>query len=624
VSAEPPVQEDTAQGKLGLALSGGGFRAAYFHLGTLAGLAELGLLREVQVVSTVSGGSIVGALYYLHLKNLFESVERKHIEAGHYIAIVRHMIRHFDEDVRRDLRASVYANPFLNIAMASPAYSRTDRIAGLLESRFYRSVWRSQELPDGLPPLPGPVLNERRRANRIEMRKLVIQPLGHHGPFDPDKHNSDPTLAKVPILLLNASTLNTGHGWRFEAMYMGELNVHRSRPGLHKEDAHDPDQARADVDKDATLARTPYSQMEEEWASFPLGTAVAASGAFPGLVKPVGIERLFAHGGSEWQRWRTLTVRLMDGGAHDNQGVEALIDRGCTHLIVSDASAQMEDIDRPIPRFPSVLSRASSILGDRVREQQLRQAFDRPLALMHLEKGLPAEVLYPRNRDGDIPPPRPIAPEAFRTDAFHVHEEVQRRLARIRTDLDAFSAIESKSLMFDGHAMTRRVFQLPQTKPIADLTPWPVTDEPDWSFGSIAEAIRRSPRGRYRRQLEASTQRFLKPFYVRWPWVAPTVLLALVLAAGGFGIDRLWDSGTHLSGSWTAIGFFAAVAAAVLYAKPDIPVLGWIGFIVYELLVPLALGLLSLALWVITYPTGWLLRKIFLYRGREPARPRRT
>ena len=47
--------------RIALALSGGGFRASIFHLGMLRRLAELGWLPEVDVISTVSGGSIVGA-----------------------------------------------------------------------------------------------------------------------------------------------------------------------------------------------------------------------------------------------------------------------------------------------------------------------------------------------------------------------------------------------------------------------------------------------------------------------------------------------------------------------------------------------------------------------------------
>ena len=47
--------------RIGLALSGGGFRAAAFHLGTFRKLEELGLLGKVDLLSCVSGGSIAGA-----------------------------------------------------------------------------------------------------------------------------------------------------------------------------------------------------------------------------------------------------------------------------------------------------------------------------------------------------------------------------------------------------------------------------------------------------------------------------------------------------------------------------------------------------------------------------------
>jgi NTE family protein len=46
---------------IALCLSGGGFRAALFHLGALRRLNELGVLTQVDTLSTVSGGSIVGA-----------------------------------------------------------------------------------------------------------------------------------------------------------------------------------------------------------------------------------------------------------------------------------------------------------------------------------------------------------------------------------------------------------------------------------------------------------------------------------------------------------------------------------------------------------------------------------
>jgi NTE family protein len=47
--------------RLGLALSGGGFRAAAFHLGVFRRLQKLQLLAKLDVLSCVSGGSVAGA-----------------------------------------------------------------------------------------------------------------------------------------------------------------------------------------------------------------------------------------------------------------------------------------------------------------------------------------------------------------------------------------------------------------------------------------------------------------------------------------------------------------------------------------------------------------------------------
>ncbi|HKG97110.1 MAG TPA: patatin-like phospholipase family protein, partial [Pyrinomonadaceae bacterium] len=46
---------------ISLCLSGGGYRAALFHLGVLRRLNELGILSSVTHISSVSGGSIIAA-----------------------------------------------------------------------------------------------------------------------------------------------------------------------------------------------------------------------------------------------------------------------------------------------------------------------------------------------------------------------------------------------------------------------------------------------------------------------------------------------------------------------------------------------------------------------------------
>jgi NTE family protein len=56
------------QQRLALALSGGGFRAAAFHLGVFQKLLELELLWKIDLLSCVSGGSIAGAFLALNWK----------------------------------------------------------------------------------------------------------------------------------------------------------------------------------------------------------------------------------------------------------------------------------------------------------------------------------------------------------------------------------------------------------------------------------------------------------------------------------------------------------------------------------------------------------------------------
>ncbi len=70
---------------IGLALSGGGSRAMAFHLGCLRALDDLGILERIGVLSTISGGSVIGALYAYtpHLSfPEFESLLRVELRRG--------------------------------------------------------------------------------------------------------------------------------------------------------------------------------------------------------------------------------------------------------------------------------------------------------------------------------------------------------------------------------------------------------------------------------------------------------------------------------------------------------------------------------------------------------------
>ena len=71
-------------GDIGLCMSGGGYRAAAFHLGTLAYLDRIGLTSHLSAISTVSGGSFTGAKYIL---SLIEKQTFDHFFSTYYQAI---------------------------------------------------------------------------------------------------------------------------------------------------------------------------------------------------------------------------------------------------------------------------------------------------------------------------------------------------------------------------------------------------------------------------------------------------------------------------------------------------------------------------------------------------------
>lgn len=78
--------------KIGLAFSGGGFRAAAFNLGVISYMHQVDfgqstLLQQVVALSTVSGGTITGARYAIGIKNQ-ESVEQIYKAIFHFLSQV--------------------------------------------------------------------------------------------------------------------------------------------------------------------------------------------------------------------------------------------------------------------------------------------------------------------------------------------------------------------------------------------------------------------------------------------------------------------------------------------------------------------------------------------------------
>ena len=84
--------------KIGLALSGGGFRATLFHLGALRRLNELGWLRKLDIITSVSGGAIIAGVLARHWNELSWGPDPKdpsRIVAANFSSLIEPPIRDF-------------------------------------------------------------------------------------------------------------------------------------------------------------------------------------------------------------------------------------------------------------------------------------------------------------------------------------------------------------------------------------------------------------------------------------------------------------------------------------------------------------------------------------------------
>jgi hypothetical protein len=171
----------------------------------------------------------------------------------------------------------------------------------------------------------------------------------------------------------------------------------------------------------------------------------------PGLFEPLQFTGLYPD----------ITVSLVDGGVHDNQGLIAVIEQGCDNLIVSDASGQMDQEDTPSAGLFSVVSRSNTVLQARLRDVQFRELDTRSRssivrsAVVHLKQEL---LVAPRDWEGCDDPKETDDDSASQRSftTYGIRRDMQRLLAGVRTDLDAFCDAEAMALMLSGYRMTDR------------------------------------------------------------------------------------------------------------------------------------------------------------------------
>src|SRR3954469_6704481 len=137
----------TGTKKIGLALSGGGFRATLYHIGLVRFLRDAGLLRQVTHITSVSGGSIFAAHLVLNWDRYTGSAEEFDQAAAQLLAFTQ-----------MDVRNRIVRRFPLGLALRWPRWllglsnRRLTRI-GLLEQQYERHLYGDKSLFE-LPEWP--------------------------------------------------------------------------------------------------------------------------------------------------------------------------------------------------------------------------------------------------------------------------------------------------------------------------------------------------------------------------------------------------------------------------------------------------------------------------------------
>jgi len=245
---------------IGVALSGGGSRAAAFHLGCLRALHDRGLLPRVRVVSGVSGGALLAALYAYgpHDFAVFDAQAQQLLRTGLEWAVVQRL-----------LTSPRGAQAILNVASLPIVTAAT------FAQRAAAAVGMTPAVGAGHGN--GPI--QLRRVNRTTAFVDVLA----------ERAFTDRMMAQVthPDLdvVLTACDLGTGGAVRFGSRVSA------------------------------------CSQFGTIISDVPVASAVAASAAYPAFL-PALEERYRIRGraGDEFERVLLLT----DGGVYDNLGLSVL------------------------------------------------------------------------------------------------------------------------------------------------------------------------------------------------------------------------------------------------------------------------------------------------------------
>ena len=251
---------------IGLALSGGGSRAMAFHLGCLRALHDRGILEKVSVLSGVSGGSVIAALYAYH-DEPFEEFERR---------VERTLARGMVWGIARELFVSAETPKIVFSLLIGGTAAIIGRVVQLVAVPLGWLKLTGAKTASLLQRLSAPIPRFASRTTAFERHLARV-------------HFKDQRLNEVRRdnlkVVINAAELRTETAFRFGSTESGCWRFGR-------------------------LVETPS-----------VATAVAASAAFPAFLPALDQRMLFDLRGTQ----ETHRVLITDGGVYDNLGISCML-----------------------------------------------------------------------------------------------------------------------------------------------------------------------------------------------------------------------------------------------------------------------------------------------------------
>lgn len=270
--------------RLGLALSGGGYRAAAFHLGVFRKLNNLDILEKIDVISCISGGSIAGA-YYAMNKDNFEEFEKS-----------------FTTNLQKScIRRIIFSYRFL-----LPIFIFAAIVYFLLYDPFGINfpTWLVVSIICVI--VVSPVLIQFKIVSFTALKIKAYRKI-----FFGDKILAE--LPDHPVLAINSTNLSTGTLWTFSKNKMSDSSYEFPKDG--------------------------GESIKFNGNDFSIAAAVASSSCVPVPFDPVKIPVSYFKNAEDFKR---IKPRLIDGGLYDNQGLHKLTQSNssyaCDVIIVSDGS----------------------------------------------------------------------------------------------------------------------------------------------------------------------------------------------------------------------------------------------------------------------------------------------